>query len=180
MIPLGAGSPIDLNLVPPRLRQDVWDTAQARLRWLAVVDAIPSGPLQERLRQLGERIDAGVREMHATAVRVGEVERVLVALDPDQAAAEFKAARRRAEGATAPPELPALESRFRSVQRLLNLVDDTEAKLRVVDARLTAAVAQAAEVAFTADAEVLAGLGTDIEQVVEELDALRHAFDGMA
>lgn len=179
VVDLGPAGTIDLNVVPPRLRQDVWDTTQARLRWLSVVGSLPAGPLRDRLDVLGERIDVGVLQMHATAVRVGEVERVLAALEPDRATSEYKAARRRATGGSPTPELEALESRFRSIQRLMNLVDDTEAELRVVDARLTAAVAKAAEVAFTADDGALAGLGDDVDRVVEELDALKHAFDSM-
>lgn len=180
MIDLGEAGAIDLNVVPPRLRQDVWDTAQARRRWLAVVDALAPGPLRDRLRALGSRIDAGVVEMHAAAARVGEVERVVAALDPESAAAEYKSARRRAAGGTAPPEMEALEGRFRSVQRLLNLVADTEQQLKVIDARLTAAVAKAAELAFTADDDAIAAVGRDVDGLVEELDALRHAFDSMS
>jgi hypothetical protein len=179
VVGLGSGEVLDLNQVPPRLRQDVWDVVQARQRWAQVVDTLAPGPLRARLAALGERIDVGIAEAYATARRVGEVERVVTALDPDRATSEFKAAKRRAVAGAPPPGFEAIESRFLSVQRLLNLIDDAEAQLGLADTRLTAAVARAAELAFTADVEALDGVGGEVDRVIEELDALRHAFDGL-
>jgi hypothetical protein len=50
----------------------------------------------------------------------------------------------------------------------------------LIDARLTASVAKAAELAFTADDDGIAAVGRDVDGLVDELDALRQAFDSMA
>jgi transposase len=112
-----------------------------------------------------------------TARHATEIERTLAALDPDRVTDEYKRAKR----AGGDPELEsALAQRFTSVQRLLNTLDDTDDRLRLLDARLGAAVAHAAEVALelpgtgpgAADA-----LDTELAGVVDELGALRSALD---
>jgi hypothetical protein len=73
----------------------------------------------------------------------------------------------------------AVSPRFASVQRLLNALDDTEDRLRLLDARLGAAVAGAAEVALGASGTGADDLGAALDGVVDELDALRRALDDL-
>ena len=83
--------------------------------------------------------------MWEIATRATQVERTLAALDPERVTDEYKRAKR----GGADPELEAvLAQRFGSVQRLLNTLDDTDERLRLLDARLGAAVAGAAEIAL--------------------------------
>ena len=110
-----------------------------------------------------------------TARRATEVERALATLDPDRVTDDYKRAKR----SGADPELEeALRQRFASVQRLLNTVDDTDRRLRLLEARLGALVAGAAEVALgvggAGDADAL---GVELDQVVSELATLRTALD---
>ena len=100
------------------------------------------------------------------------------ALDPDRVADDYKRAKR----SGADPELEAaLAQRFASVQRLLNTLDDTDDRLRLLDARLGAAVAGAAEVALgAAGAGRGDALGAELDGVVAELDALRPALDELS
>lgn len=167
---------LDRALVPPRLLPLVDDAIGAYRRWQQVASSLAAGPLADRLVMLGDQVRDGVLDVHAAAVRVGEVERVLAALDPDEATAAFKAAKRRAAEGVEPPELEALEARFSSVQRMLNLVADADERLRVLDARLMAAVARCAELALTADATGLSSVGDDLDGVLVELGALRSAL----
>jgi hypothetical protein len=159
-----------------RLRDELDGAVGAYRRWQMVTASLEAGPLTERLAVLGGQVQAGVLELYALAVRVGEVEQVLAALDPEQATAAYKAARRRAADGHPPPEMEALEARFMSVQRLANLVADAEEQLRVVDARLLAAVASGAELAVTADPRGLATMGADLEGVLTQLSAAREAL----
>jgi hypothetical protein len=63
------------------------------------------------------------------------------------------------------------------VQRLLNALDDTDDRLRLLDARLGAAVAAAAEVALGAAGRGgVDALDAELDGVVAELDALRDAL----
>jgi hypothetical protein len=59
---------------------------------------------------------------------------------------------------------------------MLNLVADADERLRVLDARLMAAVARCAELALTADATGLSSVGDDLDGVLVELGALRSAL----
>ena len=133
---------------------------------------VREGPVRDRLTDAGARLDAGVAAVWEIAQRATQVERTLAALDPERVTDEYKRAKRRADD----PELEAvLAQRFGSVQRLLNTLDDTDHRLRLLDARLGAAVAGAAEVA-------LGGVGADrlgdeLDGVVTELRTLRAALD---
>lgn len=171
--PIGS---IDFGLVPWRLQPAVQQAISAHRNWAEVTGSLSAGPLRERLSLLGEQVQAGVLELYATAVRVGEVERVLASLDPPGATEAYKAARRQALDGHPPPELEALEARFGSVQRMMNLVTDADEQLRVIDARLLAAVARGAELAITADPGALAGLGADLDAVVRELGSVRESL----
>ncbi len=175
-VPVDPVAALDLSLVPPHLVRLVHGAIEARQRWVSVVGGLAGGPLADRLHELGQRVDAGVLDVHATAVRVGEVARVLQTLDPAGATAAYKDAKRRAAEGSPPPELDALEARFASVQRILNSSADAEERLRVLDARLLAAVARAAEVALTADATALGALDADLGDLVSELGSLRTAL----
>ncbi|HEX2564078.1 MAG TPA: hypothetical protein VHK25_09190, partial [Acidimicrobiales bacterium] len=133
------------------------------------------GPVRDRLERTRERLDAGVLAVWETAVRATDIERTLATLDPERVTAEYKRAKR----AGGEPDVEAaLGQRFMSVQRLLNTLDDTDDRLRLLDARLGAAVAQAAEVAldvagpFATDA-----LEAELTGVVDDLAALRSALD---
>lgn len=167
---------LDRGAVPSRLRPLVDDAVSSHRRWVQLTSGVASGPLADRLAMLGDQVRDGVVDLHAATVRVGEAERVLEALDPDGATAAFKAAKRRAADGDAPPELEALEIRFASVQRMMNLVADAEEQLRVLDARLLAVVARGAELALTADANGLTAVGEDLDDVLVELGALRTAL----
>jgi peptidoglycan hydrolase-like protein with peptidoglycan-binding domain len=162
--------------VPLRLRDEVEGAVHAFRRWQQVTATLVDGPLAERLGELGAQVQAGVLELYALVVRIGEVERVVGALDPDGATAAYKAARRRAADGHPPPELDALEARFQSIQRMLNVVADAEVQVRVIDARLLAAVSRGAELVVTADPRGLTTMSADLDGVVAQLDAARRAL----
>lgn len=174
--PVDPVAALDRGAVPPRLVGLVDEAVAAYRRWEQVTARVAAGPLSDRLTMLGDQVRDGVIELHAAAVRVGEAEHVLAALDPDGATAAFKAAKRRAADGPEPPELEALEARFTSVQRMMNLVGDADEQLLVLHARLLASVARCAELALTADAAGLTTIGEDLDVVLVELGALRSAL----
>ena len=174
--PVDPVAALDRSVVPGRLLEVVDAAVDAAGRWRSVVGTVQDGPLAERLHALTQQVVAGVVEIHAVAVRIGEVEGIIAALDPADATADYKAAKRRAAEGAPVPELEALEARFSSIQRLLNLVADADQQLQVLDARLLAAVARGAELAITADPRGLSTTGADLDAVVQELGALRGAL----
>lgn len=162
---------IDPALVSARFATPVADALEARRRYAEVVAGAAPGPVRDRLAEAGARLDAGVASLWDVAQRATQVERTLATLDPDRATDDYKRAKR--DGAD--PQLEqVLAQRFASVQRLLNTLDDTDDRLRLLDARLGAAVASAAEVALGITAPDL--VGTELDGVVTELDSLRTAL----
>lgn len=169
---------LDRSQVPTRLLGVVDDAVASERRWRSVTATVAPGPLADRLAELGGRVLAGALEIYAIAARVGEVERILAAVAPDDATARYKAARRRQAAGEEVPELEALEARFASSQRMLNVVADAEAQIQVLDARLAAAVARGAELAITADDRGLRAASDDLDALVGELGAIRTALAG--
>jgi hypothetical protein len=162
---------VDPGAVSARFAGAVADALDARRRFAGLLAGVREGPVRDRLAAAGERLDAGVLAVWDTARRATDVERTLATLDPARVADDYKRAKR-VEG---DDELEAvLAQRFASVQRLLNALDDTEDRLRLLDARLGAAVAGAAEVALgTAGGDAL---GAEMDGVVAELESLRAAL----
>lgn len=169
---------IDPRAVAPRFGAAVAAALDARRRYADVVAGIRSGPVHDQLAALAVRVDVGVLAVWETARRATDVARTLGALDPDRVTDDYKRAKRAGDD----PELEAvLAQRFGSVQRLLNTLDDTDERLRLLDARLGAVVAGAAEVALGtvgASADVDA-LGAELDGVVDDLGALRAALDDL-
>ena len=173
--PLDPLAAVDPAAMSPRFAAAVAGALEARRRFADVVAGVQPGPVRDRLAASGAQLDAGVAAVWEVAQRATQVERTLGALDPDRVTDEYKRARR----SSADPELEAvLAQRFASVQRLLNTLDDTDSRLRLLDARLGAAVAAAAEVALgAAGTGGVDALGAELKGAIGELAALRSALD---
>ncbi len=170
------GPSVDPSTVPVRLRPSVDDAFASLERWRQLAARQAPGPLRDRLDEWTLRLDGAVAQIVDTATRVGQIELVLRDLDPDRVSDRFKAAKRAAAAGSPPPEFDALEARFASVQRMMNAVSDAEERLRVLDARLGAAVAQGAELVVMGDADGAARLDADIAGLVDELTLLRTSL----
>ncbi|MGH9228710.1 MAG: hypothetical protein ACRD07_08265 [Acidimicrobiales bacterium] len=166
---------VDPRATSPRFAAAVAEALETRRRYRELLDGLRPGPVRERLVRTGEGLDAGVLAVWDTASRATEIERTLATLDPERVTAEYKRAKRAGDE----PDVEAvLGRRFVSVQRLLNTLDDTDDRLRLLDARLGAAVAHAAEVALDVTGFGAAdALDAELAGVVEELAALRSALD---
>ena len=166
---------VDPGATSPRFAPAVAEALESRRRYRELVDGLRPGPVRDRLERTQERLDAGVLAVWDTAVRATEIERTLATLDPERVTAEYKRAKRAGDE---PDVEAALGQRFMSVQRLLNTLDDTDDRLRLLDARLGAAVAQAAEVALdVAGPSAADALDAELAGVVDDLAALRSALD---
>lgn len=171
---------IDPFTVQEPWRRFVQDALQARSRFSAVVDQAPKGPLRDRLGEIADRMDTGVHEAWSIAKRghaladarrridLDDIERKLATLD---------------EAASGPGTGTAvgrsLASQRDSAARMDEVIDRTHAELRVLDARLDETVARGVELSARAgaDASGLTGLGSDVDDLVTEMEALRLALD---
>jgi hypothetical protein len=167
---------VDPTRVPPRYAGHVAAALDARRRWQQLATSMREGAVQARLLEFGAQVDDGVLAVWDTVQRMVEIERVVASLDVDRVTAELKRVRR--DPAADPAMVEALNARFASVQRMMNSVDDADARLRLLDARLGAAVARAAELALVPGVDEVGG--DELGAVVTELGALRAALDELA
>ncbi len=160
---------LDRAAVPPRLLGVVDRAVADAGRFRSLVAARPAGPVRDRLVAMSARVDAGAVAVHATAVRAAQLDAVAATLDPEAVTTAYKDARRR----DADSELAELHrARFESVQRVLNARDAIDGQLELLEARLSASVARAAELALAATGD-LGAVEADLGALTDELSALQ-------
>jgi hypothetical protein len=173
---------IDPFAVNEPWRRPVQDAIQARNRFAAAIEPARAGPTRDRLVEFAARIDQGVEETWRIAREGQSITEARRRIDRRAAQAELDRLRSgdaalapdSAAGATA----AALESQLASADRLDRTVEDTRARLALLNARLDEAVARASELVVVADKGAdLAGLGAQIDDVVHDMEALRQALE---
>lgn len=167
---------VDADRVAARYALRVRDALDSRRRWQELVGSMREGALRDRLGGLSAQVDEGVLAVWSTVQRLSEIERIVATVDLDRVTDELKRVRR--DPAADPAMVQALNDRFVSIQRMLNVVDDADDQLRLLDARLGAAVARAAEVVLVAGADVPV-LDDELGTVVTELESLRTALESL-
>ena len=183
--PIDPFAHVDPALVPARFRNHVSDALANRARYERVVASMQAGPIQDRMMANQARVDAGVEAIWATVCRVRDIEQTVAALDPDRISDQLKSARRQAQAAGRETDelVDVLMARFASTQQLLNAIDDVDDRLTLLDARLGAAVASAAELQLLAGASASASIDTldgQLADVVNDLTALRDAMSSLS
>lgn len=165
---------------PWRLR--VREALNARSRYETAVERTPDGPLRERLVDIGARIDAGVEECWRIANQGNALGKGLRSLDPRQARASLAAAEAAAGGdADADPRVAALRAQVASAERMSTTAADADDRLRLLSARLEESAARAIELSLGAGTDAdLAGLGSEVDEVVDQLESLRLALGEVA
>lgn len=186
-IPKGAvGETVDPFRVGEPWRQFVLDAQRAQRRFQQTVDRCRPGPLRERLQTVGSRIADAVDECWRIARQGDQLDAARRSLDVRSVRAELEEVyeeRRRVGGdADADAALyrtqQAIESQLASEQRLQKVADDAQNRLRLLNAQLDEAVAQAVEVSLRAgDVSELGDLSNDVDSVVGDLEALRTALE---
>lgn len=174
---------------PARLR-DPWrhfvvDAQQAKTKFTNSVARARPGPMQDRLNDLGRRIDQAVSECWAIACQGDALEEALGQIDPRSVHAELRqveADRSRArDGATVQAldrTAAALGAQLASAERLAAVARDASNRLRVLNAQLDEAVARAVELTLrTTDAGALSPLTEDVDSLVAEMESLRQALE---
>lgn len=167
------GGRVDPFAVSEPWRHFVRDAVTARNRFDEALRSSRPGPVQDRLTDLRRSVDAGVQECWEVAQQAQNVSLARKRLDAP-------ALRRRLESLEASGNEPAaasVRSQLESAARLDGVIADTTQKLETLEARLTEAVASAIEISALAGRDDdLIGLGSTVDQVVGELEALRLAL----
>ncbi|HVL99834.1 MAG TPA: hypothetical protein VM324_11140 [Egibacteraceae bacterium] len=173
--------------IDPRRLGEPWrwyvkEALDARARYERSLAGADAGPLRERLREIGARVDDAVEECWRIANRGQQLERALRQLVP-----EAEVARRLRGLADAPPSetnerlAAALHGQIATYRRISGAVGEARDRLQVLEARLDETVARAVELGLRVDDPVeLGGLGADVDALVVELEALRRGLDETA
>ena len=141
-----------------------------------------AGPLKERLTEIGQRIDAGVRACWRVAQRGQAIEEGLRSLDVESTKRDLvdveRDLRASPDDARLQQTRESLRAQLRSAQRMVDAVGDARTQLRLMDARLDEAVTQAVELSLRSAPEAdVSGLGSDVESLVTDMETLRTALD---
>lgn len=157
---------------------------ESKARFDRVVADMGAGPLRERLHDLAGRLEDGIAESWRIARRGNEITDALGRLDTLQAQTELAQLRAQIgarpsgmhEATTAEAQtLQSLEAQLQAAERLQTVATDARDRLRALDARLDELVARAVEVSVgSGDSSIL---GHDVDELVNELEALRVALD---
>ena len=152
--------------------------------------ARPSGPLRDRLTEIAARVDTGVDETWLIAKRGQALVRARRDVDLARVDRQLGELTAGATGAPGPGDAPAdrdpsvssvvasLEAQRAAATRIDAVIARTQSELRVLDARLDETVARAVELTARAGADAaVAGLGSDVDDLVTEMEALRLALD---
>jgi hypothetical protein len=180
------GERIDAFRVGEPWRKYVLDAQQAKNRFDRTTKKMRSGPLQERLQSIGSRLEEGVTECWRIAqhgddlagawkqLDVRNTERELAQLEQDVQDARGDEQRSKSLSRA----LTAVQAQLASAQRIRNVAEDASDRLKVINAQLDEAVARAVELSVQAsDVGDLNPLGTDVDNLVSELEALRQGMD---
>lgn len=172
---------IDPFAIAEPWRTYVAEAVGAKDRFRKAVDSSRSGPLHDRLRDIQDRVDTGVREVWGIARRGNDLMDALGRIDPDSIRAEVALCREKAlasGSATDQRTLESLGAQLAIGERLEAVVGDTDSQLRLLNARLDEAVVRTIELSVQADDVAdLGGLGNEVDQMVDEMEALRRAID---
>jgi hypothetical protein len=165
--------------IDPFTVQDPWRTmvrhaVATAARFDDAVRQTPSGPLHDRLAEVAGRVHAAVREGWAIAKRGNALDHAVANLDMGGIQRQLANAGNRDDD----PVVRSLRQQLASCQRLAKVADDARERLRRLDAELDESVARAVELSLSsADLTALQPLGSDVENVVSELESLRQALE---
>lgn len=175
------GDRIDPFTLSAPWRRSIHEALQAQRRYDQAVKKAPIGPLRDRLAEIGQRIDAGVRECWRVAQRGDLLEGGVKTLDiqsTQQELIDLERDMRENKDPRLEQARVSLRAQLHAAQRMIDAVQDARTQLRLLDARLDEAVTRAVELSLRSpgDADV-AGLGSDVDNLVTDMEALRAALE---
>lgn len=180
--PADPAAGIDLRRLRDPWQTYVKEVLDARERYRRLLSSVATGPLHDRLVQVGTRVDDALAECQRIASRGQQLEDALAQLVPEEELRE-----RLARLEAAPPTdtnqrlAEALRGQADSARRIGRTAQDARERLQVLDVRLDEIVARAVELGLRVDDPVELGeLGADVDALVGEMEALRRGLDETA
>jgi DNA-binding FrmR family transcriptional regulator len=171
---------IDAFRVGEPWRQLVQDAQRAQANFDGTVRGTRPGPLRESLALVGERLAEGVRECWRIAQQGDSLVDALNRLNVPNIERELQQVQAEKADRGGSPSLDATEqavrSQLASAERLSRVANDARDRLRLLNAQLDEAVAQATEVSVKPTADV-SPLTDQVEGIVGQLEALRQGLE---
>lgn len=172
LLPRRSGWRMRTRALGPRWQPFVTDAVAAEDRYLAAVRRVDKGPLKDRLEAIGVDVATAVEETWRVAAAGQDLGDARDAIDVAAIIAELGQAERTG-GAGAEARRRQLDIAKRIDQRL----SATEQRLTELDARLDEVVTRALELGATQQTDALALVGSSVDDVVGELQALSSSLD---
>jgi hypothetical protein len=183
-IPRGAiGERIDPFALGEPWRRFVQEALQTRARFDEAVSHADRGPLRDRLQEIADRMETGVQACWRIARRGQALVDARKGIDVDAARVELDRIERDASqpwaaGSALDRTAQALRSQLATAERMDHVIQDAYARLQLLDARMDEAIARTLELSVQADTDAdLRGLGSDVDTLVDDMEALRQALE---
>ena len=180
-IPGRRGEKIDPFSLREPWRHFVRDALRAHDTFDQLVKRTPEGPLRDRLADIAERMEAGLRESWRIASRGETLVEARQAIDDAAVRAELASLqdpRAGGDPASRARLAEALQSQIDAADRLDRIIDQTYDQLRLMDARMDNAVTRALEISVSAtDSAAYGHLGAEVDGLVDDLEALRQGLE---
>src|SRR3546814_252368 len=127
-------------------RHYVQDALQANRRFKEAVDSARQGPLRDRLQEIDDRVETGVREVWRIARRGHDLVDARRRVDPDSIRREIAATSANADqpwakGSAMERTMEALRAQLATVERLEGVIGEADGRLRLLNARPAEAAA---------------------------------------
>jgi hypothetical protein len=170
-----SGRSIDPFALQEPWRGFVRGAQQARRKFDEAVHNAHPGPMRDRLAEIGDRLDDAVNECWRVARQGQSLSDARSQLDTTAAQQELGTLD---PSSTAHSETAdALRAQIASAQRVESTITDTRDRLRLLDARMDEAVARAVELSVAGADDDLGGLGSDVDILVGDMEALRQGLE---
>jgi hypothetical protein len=170
----------DARTLPPPWRDHVREAEDAAERYDRALSGVPDGPVRDRLVAIGDRVHDGVEQCWHIANRGVALDRAAMSLeDPRRVRQRLDDLGGRTDP-TAQQTREALQAQLDATERLARTRREVSEQLQLLDARLDESVARAVELGLSADrldVGVAGTIGSDIEAVVADMEALRQALE---
>ena len=159
-------------------RYYVRDALQARNRFRSTIEPLDDGAIADRLRGMGQQIDAGVEECWRIARRGQAIADARRTIKRDKVERQIEELAVAEAGADNDRRLESLQSQLASSDHLGDVLEDAERRLKILDTRLEHSVTRAIDVAARlGDDLALSTVEEDMTLLVDELESLREALD---
>lgn len=178
----GTDEKIDPRAVNEPWRRAVQDAQQARNRFNDAVNTFRDGPLRDAMTTMAGQLDEAVSECWQVAQQGQLVADARKRINDREANWELQQALHAVGDDREPNEtqartINALRSQLATAARMDALIASTRDELALINARLDESVTRAIELSVsnrTSDASLL---GTDIGEIVDDLESLRMAIE---